>query len=317
MKSFKQMRLDGEIKRGNAEQIEFHNIHVEPGFNPPDRTASDDEEDEALFQFIMNGGFKLLPELEVRPRPDGGVWLVDGHRRRKQIGRAIEAGAPIANKQDGKFWIPICPFEGSDIKRTARIITSGKKKDSSTATFIHVYLRLAGFNLTPEQIAEECNTKLSHVKAHLELANANHDVQAMVSAGVVSTTLAAKVVKDNGEGAGAVLTDALKKSLKAGKSKVTPAAFKQWSPPAKYAAPMVNHVNNLLKTIEPEILARAGSVATFDKADEMVTVTISMRALYMVVQNAEVIAEAKESAEAKARDKVSKAAQEPLPEVAP
>lgn len=221
MKSFKQMRLDGEIKRADGEQIELKNIHVEPGFNPPDRTAADDESDEQLYQFIMAGGFKKLPEIEVRPRPDGGVWIVDGHRRIKQIGRAIEAGAPIKNPKDGKFWIPVRQFEGSDIERTARILTSNANKTASAATFIHVYKRLAGFNLTPEQIATECNTKVAHVIAHLALGNANHDVQQMVAAGEVSTTLAVKVVKKEGEAAGAVLGGALQKARLNGKGKVT------------------------------------------------------------------------------------------------
>lgn len=230
MKSFKQMRNDGEIKRGNAEQIEFKNIHVEPGFNPPDRTADDDEKDEQLFQFIMAGGFKKLPEIEVRPRPGGGVWIVDGHRRIKQIGRAIAAGAPIANPKDGKEWIPVRQFEGSDIERIARVVTSAEKKEVSVASFIHVYKRLAGFNLTPEQIAKECNTKTAHVVAHLALGNANHDVQQMVAAGEVSTTIAVKVAKKHADDAGQVLGEALQKARLQGKTKVTEKALNGSTP---------------------------------------------------------------------------------------
>lgn len=221
MKSFKQMRLDGEIKRADGEQIELHNIHVEPGFNPPDRMAGDDEKDEQLFQFIMNGGFKQLPEIEVRPRAEGGVWIVEGHRRIKQITRAVEAGAPIANKKDGKIWIPVRQFEGSDIKRIARVITSAERKEVSPASFIHVYQKLHGFNLTPAEIAAECNTKEAHVRAHLALGNANHDVQQMVAAGEVSPTLAVTVVKKHGEAAGEVLDEALQKARIDGKKKVT------------------------------------------------------------------------------------------------
>ena len=79
MKSFKQMRLDGEIKRADSEQIELHNIHVEPGFNPPDRTAQDDDDDEALFKFIMAGGFKSLPGgfIYLHTKMDHRQFLLD------------------------------------------------------------------------------------------------------------------------------------------------------------------------------------------------------------------------------------------------
>lgn len=220
-KSFKQMRLDGEIKRADSEQIEHCNIHPEPGFNPPDRTAEDDEQDEALFQFIMDGGFKKLPPLEVRPREGGGVFIVDGHRRHKQIGRAIAAGAPIANPKDKKNWIPVTQFDGNDIKRTARILTSNQNKTVSAQGFVFVYERLKGFGLSPAEIAKECNTKLSHVQAHLILASGNHDVQAQVAAGEVSTTNAVAIIKKHGDAAGAVLNEAKQAARLQGKSKVT------------------------------------------------------------------------------------------------
>jgi ParB family chromosome partitioning protein len=66
MKSFKQMRVDGDLVRADSEKIQFKDLHVEPGFNAPGRTDQDDEDDESLYQYIASGG--RIPELDVRPR---------------------------------------------------------------------------------------------------------------------------------------------------------------------------------------------------------------------------------------------------------
>lgn len=90
MKSFREMRASGELKRADAEKIRIEDIHFEPGFNLEGRNEEDDEDDEALFQFIMANGLEF-PALEVRPREEGGVWVVEGHRRTKQTRRADKA----------------------------------------------------------------------------------------------------------------------------------------------------------------------------------------------------------------------------------
>src|SRR5690242_17079144 len=89
LSTFKQKILAGEIKRADALKVRYDDLQVEPGFNlrlPIDRLGEEDlaaaeADDESLFQHIMSGG--QLPALEVRPRPEGGVWIVDCHRRHK------------------------------------------------------------------------------------------------------------------------------------------------------------------------------------------------------------------------------------------
>lgn len=70
-KSFKQMIQAGEIKRADAMKIQLDDIHEEPGFNLRDEGEDLEASISALAAHIMAGG--MVPALEVRPRPAGGV----------------------------------------------------------------------------------------------------------------------------------------------------------------------------------------------------------------------------------------------------
>ncbi len=224
MASFREMANQKIIKRADAEKIEFCNLHEEEGFNVPGRTdGPEDEDDESLYEHIASGG--IYPSLEVRPRDAGGVLVVDGHRRRKFIGRAIDAGRIIPDK-DGKFLVPIRQFEGNDVKRLARIATSNEGKKLTPLQRAHIYTGLRGMGLTTSEIAVEVKRTQSHVDQILTLANANHDVQKMVASGEVSATLAIQVQREHGEGAGAVLEAASVKAKASGKERVTAASVK-------------------------------------------------------------------------------------------
>lgn len=219
IKSFKQMRIDGELTRADSEKIQYKDLHIEPGFNAPGRTEQDDADDEGLYQYIAGGG--RIPELDVRPRPGGGVWIVDGHRRHKQIGRAIDAGVFLPDPKSGRYLIPVKQFTGNDVDRVARIATSNEGKKLTTMQLADVYKRLAGFGLTADEIAAKVNRKRAHVDQILVLAGANHDVQQMVQAGEVAPTTAVRVVKKKGEAAGPALKEAQQAARLQGKSKVT------------------------------------------------------------------------------------------------
>lgn len=237
MKSFKQMIQGGEIKRADAMKIQYADLHIEPNFNLRDaienlsaeeRQAAE-AEDESLFQHIVSGG--QIPALEVRPREDGGVWVVDGHRRHAQIGRAIAAGTPIE-------WVNIVPFTGNDADRTARIITSQDNRKLRPIELARGVKRLFGFGLTPNEVAAKIGKSVQRVNQLLELANANTDVQKMVAAGGVSAAVATQVVREHGDNAGKVLAEAAERAKADGKTKVTPktlAADKPKALPVKVA----------------------------------------------------------------------------------
>lgn len=226
MKSFRQMTAEGTLKRADAEKIRIGDIHEEPGFNAPGRSDSQDEDDEALFQYVMAGG--VLPALEVRPREGGGVYIVDGHRRTVALRRAVAAGLPMQDK-NGDVWVSIRQFIGNDLDRKLRVVTSNEGKKLTPLQLGHIY-RAANAWATVADIARRVGKSDTHVAGCIALVNGNSDVHAMVASGEVSATLAGAVVKEHGEAAGAVLAAAKAQVNAKGKKRITAATVKPKKP---------------------------------------------------------------------------------------
>ncbi|EKS6736916.1 chromosome partitioning protein ParB [Enterobacter ludwigii] len=212
--SIRQMTRGGVISRtDNGMFIHLDDIHVKPGFNKrldDERTRQADDE---LFQFLMNGG--SVPPLEVISRDEGGVWIVEGHRRHRCYERCREAGKPV-NK------IHIVQFVGDDKERLARILTSNNQLSLSELEQAAVVKELASaFNQTVAEIAALVNKSEPTVRNLLTLAGANHDVKQKVQAGEVTAGAAIERVKEFGEKAGEVLEQDKAVAAAAGKKKVT------------------------------------------------------------------------------------------------
>lgn len=225
--SFKQMIKSGEVKRADAMKVRLEDIHEEPGFNLRDEGEELEASIGALAAHIAAGG--TFPALEVRPRPEGGVFLVDGHRRR----RALLRLADQMRDSNGELWVPVVAFVGNDADRLARVITSAEGRALSQLEVARGYKRLAAFGLSSDDIAKKVNKTRQHVDQLLHLANANTDVQQIVQAGTVSATTAIQMVRQHGEKAGEVLKVEAEKAAAAGKKKVTTATMKGKPVPRK------------------------------------------------------------------------------------
>lgn len=211
-KTFKQMIREGEVKRADAMKVRLDDIHEEPGFNLRIEGEDLEQSINLLAGYILDGG--VVPPLEVRPRDEGGVWLVDGHRRRRAYLKARAAGAPVE-------WIFVVPFTGNDADRVTRIITSAEGRNLTQLEIATGYKRLAKFGLSNAEIGRRVNRTAQHVEQLLLLANANTDVHQLVQAGQVSATEAIRSVREHGEGAGNWLQEQLGKAMAAGKRKIT------------------------------------------------------------------------------------------------
>lgn len=211
--SFKQMKNNGTLKRTDSGMfIRLDDIHVQDGFNKrvdDERTQAADDD---LFNHLSHG--KPVPPLEVRPRDDGGVWIVEGHRRHRAYSRCRDTGKPVE-------WIAILPFTGSDVERIARIMNSNSQLALTPYEQSQVVKELAGFNLSPDEIAALVGKSRGTVDKLLTLTQANYDVQALVREGSVAVDAAVDRVKEHGEAAGKVLAVDVAKAKKAGKKKVT------------------------------------------------------------------------------------------------
>jgi ParB-like chromosome segregation protein Spo0J len=300
-KSFKQMIQGGEVRRADAMKIPLDDIHEEPGFNA--RLNTDSEEFTAgirqFAEYIAAGG--TYPALEVRPRPAGGVWVVEGHRRRLALRMARdELGAPIE-------FVPIVAFVGNDADRFARISTSASQVLLTPLEHALNYKRMAGLGLSADEIAAKVGKTRQHVDQLLILANGNTDVQKLVAAGGVSAAVAVKVVRKHGENAGKVLNEELGRAKAAGKGKVTDGTMKPKALPPKVVAGVVDELDaffGTLTTAERTILAEIESGAR-----EGATVMVDGRALLALLDEHEKIVGARNKLADRQRMKAEKAAQ--------
>ncbi|MGP2733863.1 ParB/RepB/Spo0J family partition protein [Serratia bockelmannii] len=235
------------IKRGKTGMlIRLDDIHIQEGFNKREDDERTQLADDELLQFILNGG--IIPALEVRPRDEGGVWVVEGHRRTRAYKRAREAGRPIE-------WISITPFIGNDVERIARIMNSNNQLPLTPFEQSQVIKALSAYNLSPDEIARLVNKSRATIDKLLALGLANHDVQSLVKDGSVAVDAALDRVKEHGESAGKVLSGDIAKAKAAGKKKVTKSFITQQFSAQRarrlcellyYAAPMVRTEGDVL-----------------------------------------------------------------------
>ncbi|MEE1917983.1 ParB N-terminal domain-containing protein [Pseudomonas asiatica] len=252
-KSFKQMIKDGEVRRADAMKVQLEDLHEEPGFNLRIEGDALEASISALAEFIAAGG--QIPPLEVRPRAEGGVWLVDGHRRRRALLKLdAEGRLPRTPNKDRpeilEAWVPVIAFEGSDADRVARIITSQENEKLSPLELAEGYKRLRAFGWSAEQIAAKVGKTRQHVEQVLTIGNANTDVQNLVAAGHVSATTAAQVVREHGDGAGKVLGAELQKAQASGKKRVTAGSMKGPSIPKPRLEAVHTASRNLIASLE-------------------------------------------------------------------
>lgn len=234
--TFRSMRADGTVKRGEANSVRLEDIHEEPGFNiAREFDAQYDADVESLAAYLEAGG--VVPDIEVRPRAEGGVWIVQGCTRTRAYRLMDSRGTfpRTPSKADPSVleaWVSVTPFIGNDAERILRLATSDKRTPVSALGLGRVYNKLLSMKWTVQQIAERSGEKVATIKRILDLANGNTDVHEMVKAGEVKPTLAAAAVRKHGDKAGEVLATQLETAKAMGKKKVTAAVtkltFDQW-----------------------------------------------------------------------------------------
>lgn len=303
--SFKQKTQAGEIKRADAMKVRPSDLHEQPGFNLRIEDADFKASIDALALYIADGG--IYPPLEVRPRDEGGVWIVDGHRRSRAIRQAIEQhSAPIE-------WVNIVAFNGNDADRTLRIMTSAESRGLSPLETAMGYKRLSAFDWAHDVIAAKVGKTRQHVDQLLILASAPAKVHKMVAEGKVSAAVAVDAVRKHGDEAGNVLDGELGKAKEAGKGKITAGTMKGKALPAKVTQALVDSVDWFMDTMDGEVheaiaQVRSGAIAS----DTWVKVSAHDLGLLMVAHAA--IMDARMDQKRRAKEKAAKAKQAELVE---
>jgi len=303
MKSIREMLNEGTVKRADALKVRIEDIHEEPGFNL--RIEGEDLEAsiEALVAHIGQGG--NYPALEVRPRDDGGVWIVDGHRRSRALHRLKAQGVPIE-------WISVVMFNGNDADRVARVMTSAEGRALSPLETAMGYKRLAAFEWTPDQIAKAVGKSRQHVDQLLILANAPAKVHKMVKDGTVSAAIAVDVTRKHGDSAGKVLDGHLDGAKGAGKKKITVGTIKGKPLPPKVVAPVIDGLDGFMDTLDAD--AHRVLAAVKSGTSNATTVQVDAKALNYVLDVYQTLVDARAEQKRKAKAKAAKQAQQALEE---
>lgn len=264
-------------------------IRIVPGFNLRDTSTPEYRAAQAGLDAHMRHSGKV-PALEVNLSEDGqGVDVVEGHRRMGIYSTLIAEGASIE-------WIRIDPFEGNDKERYGRVLSSQENMKLLPMELALGYARMKTlFGMTNEEIGLFAGGKSrQHVENYLLLAHAPHAVQQMVRSGKVSPTTAIETVREHGEGAAKVLGGAALEVAGDGKSKVTTATLRPWTPPARAIHPMMSAVGAVVNAI-PEHVRQAMA----EKLDERQMIELPAVVVYDLLAQQEVILALRAKAEKK------------------
>jgi len=229
--SIRKMQEMKVITRKDGNRIELCNIHFKPDFNPPGRNDEDEEEDRQLYEHIKEYGWSRLPAILVSVRAEGGVWVLDGHRRITQTRKAVAAGVDLSDRRSGKILIDIRQVENANDEDEHYIIAeSNRNKVMKPEQMAWWIKRAKNFGRSNEFIADKLKTSPATIAFYLDFGKAPAAVQSMVSSGVVSLTEAVKVVREHGDKATEILTASEKVAKESGKTKVTAKSINKVAP---------------------------------------------------------------------------------------
>jgi len=228
------------VKKDDVFKIPPHLLLEEPDFNERDyddpRVVAKIEE---FAQAYARGQF--VPHLVVRiDAGTGKFYIVEGHQRTRGAMLAISRGVYIPH-------LVCIPFRGNDMDRDSQ--------DGLKLTPVGIarnYLKLLRMGASEEEIAKRRNKELSHVQAMLVLAEAPVEIQRMVNIDQVSATTAIEVLRERGDGALEFLRKTLQEEQAKGKTKIRPAAVREWTPPRKSAIAIYASVGSLVGSLKEE-----------------------------------------------------------------
>jgi len=312
-KTIQDLITNGTLKRGDQGMTcALEDFHVRPGFNTREEAERlhDSIEDDA--HYTLANGISNMPQLKITPRDEGGVWIVDGHRRIRNVVRAIELGADLLHPKHKKVMLPIKPFVGDEDDQDAEIIKSqGNLKLTPLETMVALK-RMAdrpnaktGELPTTSQIALKTGLKRQYVDALLVLARKVHEA---VRKGEITADIASTIVRTHGDNSMAVITDELAKAKAQGKTKVTKGTMQQASLPKAVIEDVTHRVKRVVEAIPPASRDLLEQYRTEQITDGDTPVTLPVRELLALTQLSKHIDDVRDEQRTKAEKKAAKAA---------
>lgn len=230
--------LGKSVTKATSFNIDPAVIKVVPGFNRPISRAKVDS-----FKAAVRGG-ATLPDIWVAVDA-GTIEMVDGEHRQIAILELRAEGMEIPTMGAKQF-------RGDYADRIAHMLGSAQGEPITPLVFGEKCMELMRLQWPVKKIAERLGCSTTNVENCLRLAEAGADVKAHITNGDVTSTTAAKIVKEHGSKAGAVIKEALAGAEAAGKKpKVTP---KMLAPKEKQKPKEVQKLLALLERCRPYVL---------------------------------------------------------------
>ena len=187
--------------------VPLQSIYIEEGFNVRDIDLEHVNE----FKEAFIAG-EYIPPLFVEVT-ERGVKVIDGHHRYLGALEAVKAGHEIAR-------IECKDFTGSEADKIAFMITSSQGKPLSPTERAVAYHRLINQGFSIDEIAKKVKRSPSDVRHHLQLAECEPQIKAMVKAHEISSSDAIALQKEHGAFAPQIAQQALIEAKAQGKNKV-------------------------------------------------------------------------------------------------
>lgn len=196
--------------RDQFTQIAPNEVHVEKGFNARDYSLEENKNHlESLKASIRDVG--VLQPVWIRQDKDK-FYLVDGETRLRAVLELVDEGLPILK-------IPAKIVDaGNEIERKLLSLTANQGKPLGKWEAGTAYKQLEGWGWTHEQIAERVGQTERYIREAIELSNVPQDVKVLLSSGNITTRLALKTVREEGDTAAKTLTKAVESAKAEGKT---------------------------------------------------------------------------------------------------
>lgn len=261
-----------------------------------------DEYVESMVTTLMAGG--SLPALEVFNTEDNRTKIHDGHQRHKAYLIARNRGLPVD--------LILCQeFKGNDSDRKFAQVTAGKKKEY---TQLEIALRFKLLHVTLnhgiQEIADRTGSERATVERLLVLGKANRDVHLHVLKGHISADEAIALLRQHGEGTGAIIDAQLAKAAKIGKSRVTKSIINGRNLPKQQVTRIVTYVENFAQRLPIDTMRALAEVEALpEAAREGKTVPVDANTLLELMQFHNEAKATRERQAQKLREKEARASQ--------